>query len=128
MAYGRHMTDANPQLFPPAPLRRRPGRPTGRAIVPAELDPSGPAFFEWELRGEEWSDEHPHDEWVYVLDGELSVESGGTAVTCTTGALVCVPAGARGTYRAPVHARMLSVYGPRPAESLDSRGVLRLTT
>ncbi len=122
------MTDANPQVFPPAPLRRRPGRPTGREIVPAELDPSGPAFFEWELRGEEWSDEHPHDEWVYVLDGELVVESGGTSVTCPTGAIVRVPAGARGTYRAQTHARMLSIYGPRPPGPLDARGELRPAT
>jgi len=114
-----------PELFPPAPLLDRPGRPTGRTIVPPELDAAGPAFFEWELRGEEWSDEHPHDEWVYVLDGELIVESDGTSVTCTTGALVRVPAGSRGTYRAPVHARMLSVYGPRPPEAQDPKGVLR---
>lgn len=90
-----------------------------------ELAPAEPAFFEWELRGEEWSDEHPHDEWVYVLDGELVVESGDTSVTCTTGALVRVPAGSRGTYRAPVHARMLSIYGPRPSGPLDAKGVLR---
>jgi uncharacterized cupin superfamily protein len=114
-----------PELFPSAPLLDRPGRPTGRTIVASELDASGPAFFEWDLSGEEWSDEHPHDEWVFVLDGELVVESGGASVTCTPGALVRVPAGSRGIYRAPVHARMLSIYGPRPSGPLDAKGVLR---
>ncbi len=114
-----------PEVFAAAPLRPRPGRPTGRVVVPPERDPAGPAFFEWELRGEEWSDEHPFDEWVYVLDGELHVESGGEVAVCTAGALVRVPAGSRGAYRAPGYARVLSVYGPRPGGDHDPMGVLR---
>jgi uncharacterized cupin superfamily protein len=116
---------AAPELHAPEELRERPGRPTGRVIVAPGRDPSGPAFFEWELRAEEWSDEHPHDEWVYVLDGELHVSSGGSQVVAAPGALVRVPAGGRGTYRAPVYARVLSVYGPRPDGAHDPRGVLR---
>ena len=119
------LLDRAPQLFGAEPIRERPGRPTGRVIVPAELDPAGPAFFEWELRAQEWSDEHLHDEWVYVLDGELHVEADGVVVVGTTGALVRVPAGSRGTYRAPVHARILSVYGPRSPHPADAHGVLR---
>lgn len=117
--------DRTPQLFAPEPIGDREGRPTGRVILPADHDPAGPAFFEWELRAQEWSDEHLHDEWVYVLDGELHVEVGGVVVVGTTGALIRVPAGSRGTYRAPVHAHILSVYGPRAAQSVDPRGVLR---
>ena len=117
--------DGAPQLFATEPIWARPGRPTGRVIVPADHDPAGPAFFEWELRAEEWSDEHLHDEWVYVLDGELHVEADGVAVVGTTGALIRVPSGSRGTYRAPVHARILSVYGPRAPHPADAHGVLR---
>lgn len=114
-----------PQLFDAEPMRPRTGRATGRVIVPAEHDPSGPAFFEWELRAQEWSDEHPHDEWVYVLEGELHVEADGVEVVGAAGALIRVPSGSRGTYRAPVHARILSIYGPRPPHAADPRGVLR---
>lgn len=116
---------AGPELFEPTPTAPRPGRPTGRVIVAADRDPTGPAFFEWELRGEEWSDAHPHDEWVYVLAGELRVEADGVEVTCGPGSLVRVPSGSRGSYRAPAFARMLSVYGPRPDSAGDPAGVLR---
>ncbi len=118
-------TPGTPELIAPEALVSRPGRPTGRVIVAPGRDPAGPAFFEWELRAEEWSDEHPHDEWVYVLDGELHVACGGSEVAAGRGALVRVPAGSRGTYRAPVHARVLSVYGPRTGEQPDPLGVLR---
>lgn len=115
-----------PRVYDAEPMRPRPGRPNGRVIVPTEHDPPGPAFFEWELRAQEWSDEHPHDEWVYVLEGELHVEADGVGVVGTTGVLIRVPAGSRGTYRAPVHARILSVYGPRSSLAVDPHGVLRV--
>jgi RimJ/RimL family protein N-acetyltransferase/uncharacterized cupin superfamily protein len=114
-----------PELFDTEPLRQRDGRPVGRVIVPPDADPHGPAFFEWELRAQEWSDEHPHDEWVYVLEGELHVVADGITVVAVPGALVRVPSGSRGTYRAPVFARMLSVYGPRPVNPGDTHGLLR---
>ena len=114
-----------PELFERAPMRLRPGRPVGRVIVAPERDPAGPAFFEWELRGQEWSDEHPHDEYVFVLEGELHVTVDAATVVATSGALVRVPAGTRGFYAAPVHARILSVYGPRPNDGRDPRGALR---
>ena len=114
-----------PEHFPASPNLPRSGRPVGRVIVAPDVDPSGPALFEWELRAEEWSDLHPHDEFVYVIDGELVVESGGTAITAGAGSVVKVPGGARGTYRAPLFARVLSVYGPRPVEVHDAQGRLR---
>lgn len=118
-------TTAGPELYAAEPLGDREGGPVGRVIVPPDRDPDGPAFFEWQLRGQEWSDEHDHDEWVYVLDGELHVEADGVQVVAGPGALVRVPAGSRGTYSAPVFARLLSVYGPRPPHPADPRGVLR---
>ncbi|MFF5363781.1 cupin domain-containing protein [Streptomyces scabiei] len=69
---------------------------------------------EWELRGESWTDEHPHDELNYVLKGHLFVRCDGETTDVRTGDLVLVPAGAVGTYWAPEHARMLAVYGPDP--------------
>ncbi len=114
-----------PRLIEPAELRARPGRPVGRVIVDPAADPSRPAFFEWRLDAQEWSDEHPFDEYVYVLDGELHVTVDGITVVTGPGGLVHVPAGHRGAYAAPVHARILSIYGPRPAEVGDPHGILR---
>lgn len=114
-----------PELFEPTGVQPRPGRPVGRIIIAADHDPAEPAFFEWELRGQEWSDEHPHDEYAYVLEGELHVTVDGTTVIAAASALVRVPGGARGHYAAPVFARILSVYGPRPAGPHDPRGLLR---
>lgn len=81
-------------------------------------DPTGawqlPVFTEWELTSSDFTDEHPHDEFNYVLDGELHVEVDGETVVARVGDLVRVPAGSRGRYFAPIHARMLAVYGPNP--------------
>jgi uncharacterized cupin superfamily protein len=73
-----------------------------------------PVFTEWELTGAEWVDEHPYDEFNFVLEGELHVESDGTVVVARTGDLVRVRAGSTGTYSAPGHARMLAVYDHNP--------------
>lgn len=75
---------------------------------------------EWELRGESWTDEHPHDEFNYVLEGHLFVACDGETVEAVTGDVVRVPAGSVGRYWAPEHARMLAVYGPNP-QGLESR-------
>jgi uncharacterized cupin superfamily protein len=74
-----------------------------------------PVFAEWELTGQEWSDQHPHTEYVFVLEGCLLIESGGETVKCFPGDFAMVPANAVGRYWAPEHARMLSIYGPNPA-------------
>jgi uncharacterized cupin superfamily protein len=73
-----------------------------------------PVLSEWELRGAHWTDRHEHDELNYVLEGELHVESAGVTVVGHPGDVVRVAAGSTGHYWAPVHARMLAVYGPNP--------------
>lgn len=75
---------------------------------------SGPIISEWELTGEAWTDEHTHDEFAYVLEGQLHVESEGVTVVANVGDMVCVPAGSIGKYYAPQYARMLGIYGPNP--------------
>jgi uncharacterized cupin superfamily protein len=73
-----------------------------------------PVLSEWELRAARWTDRHEHDEFNYVLEGELHVESGGVTVVGHTGDVVRVPAGSTGRYWTPSYARMLAVYGPNP--------------
>lgn len=73
---------------------------------------SEPALFEWELRAEAWTDEHPHTEYNFVIEGCLFVESGGVTVEAHAGDVVLVPAGAIGKYWAPEYARLLAIYGP----------------
>ncbi len=114
---------SGPELFAPAPMQPRPGRAVGRVV--RAPDGRAPAVFEWELRAQEWSDEHPHDECVYVLDGELHVTADGVTVVAGAGALVRVPAGSRGFYAAPGYARLLSVYPPEADGTADPQGILR---
>ena len=83
------------------------------------LEPSadaweGFALSEWELTASGWTDRHPHSETNVVIEGELHVESGGVTVVAGVGDTVTVPAGQVGRYWAPVHARMLAIYGPNP--------------
>jgi mannose-6-phosphate isomerase-like protein (cupin superfamily) len=87
--------------------------PKCRVITPTE--PGGrsePALFEWELTAESWTDEHPHSEYNFVIEGQLFVESGGVTVEAQTGDVVRVPAGTVGKYWAPKYARLLAIYGP----------------
>ena len=71
-----------------------------------------PAMFEWELSAESWTDQHPHSEYNFVIEGQLFVESGGVTVEARAGDVVRVPAGAVGRYSAPKYARLLAIYGP----------------
>jgi mannose-6-phosphate isomerase-like protein (cupin superfamily) len=87
--------------------------PKCRVITPTKQGGwSEPALFEWELTAESWTDEHPHSEYNFVIEGQLFVESGGVTVEAQTGDVVRVPAGAVGTYWAPEYARLLAIYGP----------------
>jgi mannose-6-phosphate isomerase-like protein (cupin superfamily) len=97
-------------------------RPKCRVIrPPVQGGWSEPAIFEWELTAETWTDEHPHSEYNFVIEGELVVESGGVTVEAQAGDVVRVPPGAVGTYSAPRYARLLAIYGPsdgRPSKVL----------
>jgi mannose-6-phosphate isomerase-like protein (cupin superfamily) len=87
--------------------------PKCRVIIPpAQGGWSEPALFEWELTAESWTDEHPHSEYNFVIEGQLFVESGGMTVEARAGDVVRVPAGAVGKYSAPKYARLLAIYGP----------------
>ena len=107
-----------PVLFPAGPLT---GAPRGhRFVAPRPEGWSSVAVMEWELTGQEWRDQHPHDELNYVLEGTLFVEVDGETVEAPAGSLVQVRAGDAGRYWAPDHARMLAIYGPNP-DGLASR-------
>lgn len=87
----------------------------GRAIVdPDDAGWQDVAVMEWELTSAQWTDRHPHDELNFILEGELHVEVDGTTVVAGVGDTVRVKGGSNGRYWAPVHARMLAVYGPNP--------------
>jgi hypothetical protein len=52
-------------------------KPKCRVILPPlQGGWSEPAVFEWELTAESWTDEHPHSEYNFVIEGQLFVESG----------------------------------------------------
>jgi mannose-6-phosphate isomerase-like protein (cupin superfamily) len=102
-------------------------KPKCRAIIPPS--PGGwaePALFEWELAGESFSDQHPHSEYNFVIEGQLFVESGGVTVEAHAGDVVRVPAGAAGRYWAPKYARLLAIYGPSQGEPSRSLGYRKL--
>jgi mannose-6-phosphate isomerase-like protein (cupin superfamily) len=103
--------------------------PKCRVIMPAV--PGGwsePALFEWELTAESWTDEHPHSEYNFVIEGQLFVESGGVTVEAHTGDVVRVPAGAVGRYWAPKYARLLAIYGPSKGGSSRTLGYEKLSS
>lgn len=87
--------------------------PKCRVIVPpASGGWTEPAMFEWELKAEAWTDEHPHSEYNFVIEGQLFVAAGGVTVEAHAGDVVRVPAGSVGRYWAPTYARLLAIYGP----------------
>jgi mannose-6-phosphate isomerase-like protein (cupin superfamily) len=113
-----------PPIIYPAAERR--GAPRSHAFIAP--DPKGwatVALMEWELTTEEWVDEHPHDEFNYVLEGTLFVTCDGETVEVPQGSIVRVPAGSTGRYWAPDHARMLAIYGPNPDGAPSTVGGLR---
>ena len=87
-----------------------------------------PALFEWELKGESWSDEHPHTEYNFVIEGQLFVESGGVTVAAHAGDVVRVAAGTAGRYWAPKYARLLAIYGPSKGGATRLLGYEKLTS
>lgn len=116
-----------PTKYPNSGFAPRGGMPSCRTIVaPAKEGWTEPAFFEWELRSEAWTDEHPHSEYNYVIEGQLFVEAGGVTIEAGAGDTVQVPPGAVGKYWAPVYARMLAVYGPSGGEPSRKLGYQKL--
>jgi quercetin dioxygenase-like cupin family protein len=110
------MATGEPTKFPKGEFVERSG-PNCRAIIPpVQGGWTEPAVFEWELRAESWTDEHPHTEYNYVIEGQVFVESGGVTVEARSGDLVRVPAGVVGRYWAPTYARLLAIYGPSKGE------------
>jgi mannose-6-phosphate isomerase-like protein (cupin superfamily) len=90
--------------------------PKYRTITPpVHSSWSEPVLSEWELTAESWTDQHPHSEYNFVIEGQLFVESGGVIVEAQAGDVVRVPAGAVGRYWAPKYARLLAIYGPNKA-------------
>jgi hypothetical protein len=122
------MTDAanTPVKFPRAPLSGC-DEPKCRVILPpAPGGWSEPVLFEWELTAESWTDEHPHTEYNFVIEGRLFIESGGVTVEARAGDVVRVPAGATGRYWAPEYARLLAIYGPSKGGLSKTLGYERL--
>lgn len=91
-----------------------PGMTSRRIFGSNEGSWTEPVIMEWELTAAQWIDEHPHDEFNYVLEGELHVESEGEVAIARVGDVVRVLAHSRGRYFAPQYARMLSVYDHNP--------------
>lgn len=119
-------TERVPTVFPRTEYVRRDG-PNCRAIVPPAREGwSEPAIFEWELRAEVWTDEHPHSEYNYVIEGELFVESGGVTVEARAGDVVRVPPGSAGRYWSPSYARLIAIYGPSTGEPSKVLGYRKL--
>jgi quercetin dioxygenase-like cupin family protein len=85
-------------------------------------------MFEWELTAESWTDQHPHSEYNFVIEGKLFVESGGVTVEAQAGDVVRVSAGAVGRYWAPMYARLLAIYGPNKGEPSRSLGYQKLNS
>jgi mannose-6-phosphate isomerase-like protein (cupin superfamily) len=103
-------------------------KPKCRVIIPAPRGGwSEPVLFEWELAAESWTDEHPHSEYNFVIEGQLFVESGGVTVEAQAGDVVRVPAGAVGRYWAPKYARLLAIYGPSEGGLSRSLGYEKLS-
>src|SRR3954454_13495278 len=91
-----------PEVYPAGPLTAQPDRPHSHAfIAPTPAGWTQVALMEWELTAESWSDEHPHDEYNYALDGVLLVTCDGQTVEVPAGSAVRVPAGTTGHYAAP---------------------------
>ena len=115
-----------PTKFPRTELAGDDG-PKCRVIMPPlQCGWSEPVLFEWELTAESWTDQHPHSEYNFVIEGQLFVESGGIIVEARAGDVVRVPAGAVGRYWAPTYARLLAIYGPSKGEPSQCLGYEKL--
>jgi quercetin dioxygenase-like cupin family protein len=92
------------------PLVPRSGRPRMRGGSVARTEQL--VIGEWSLTAAAWTDRHQHEETNWVLEGELHVTCEDRHEVVRPGQAVIVPRGELARYAAPVHARMLFVYGP----------------
>ena len=129
MAVGEHTQRwhvAGPMKFPRTDFGVE--APKCRVIVPAEgASWSEPVLFEWELTAESWTDQHPHSEYNFVIEGRLFVESEGVTVEARPGDVVRIAPGAVGRYWAPDYARLLAIYGPGNGELSRRLGYEKFT-
>ena len=91
------------------PMAPRPSRPRVQGRTPVATDEL--MIGEWSLTAAAWTDRHQHEETNWVLDGELHVTCDGRRDVVHPGQVVIVPPGTLARYAAPVHARMIFVYG-----------------
>lgn len=116
MSHAAHTT--GPELLPYQALRSldasQPGMRSRWIIPPNPAGWDGYVLSEWELTAAGFRDHHPHTEVNLVVEGELHVEADGVTVIARPGDTVRTPAGSVGSYWAPVHARMIAVYGHNP--------------
>jgi len=116
-----------PMKYPRTEFDRH-DEPKCRVIMPPRQGGwTEPVLFEWELTAESWTDEHPHSEYNFVIEGQLFVECGGVTVEARTGDVVRVPAGAVGRYSAPKYARLLAIYGPSEGGPSKALGYEKLS-
>ncbi len=116
-------------LWPRADMTRLAGdsarsQINSRWIIPPAAGGWDVVVFEWELRKAHWTDEHPHIEVNYVVEGELHVECDGAHLVAGPGDTISVPAGKRASYFAPVYTRTVGCYGTN-AGVADAFGAYR---
>src|SRR5690349_3204286 len=98
---------ATERLEPFRLVERRPGLHGTDRVLTRDL-----AMGEWALTAAAFTDRHQHEEINYVIEGELHVTCDGVTRVAGPGCVVVTPPGALARYEAPVHARMLFIYGP----------------
>jgi monoamine oxidase len=82
--------------------------------APPEYGWTEPPIAIWELEAAGWTDTHPHDEYVLVIEGALHIECDGVSSVIGVGDGAKVKAGRTARYFAPTYARMVGVYGSNP--------------
>jgi ethanolamine utilization protein EutQ (cupin superfamily) len=73
-----------------------------------------PVIIEWKLMAQSVTHGHLRDGHSYVVEGQLSVESGGVTIEAGPGDLVHVPQGEVARYWAGQYTRVLGIYAAGP--------------
>jgi len=102
-------------------------QPKCRVITPTDQSGwSEPVLFEWELTAESWTDQHPHTEYNFVIEGQLFIESDGVTIEAQSGRCSASSSPGSGPVLAPTYARLLAIYGPSNGEPSRRLGYERL--